>query len=87
MNQVTRSIFAVAMSILLLLSATSSAKDRPWFRYENANFDAYSDSSEKKVRKLLEELENFRAAAEQHLTFDIPAGAVKTQVVILNSEK
>ena len=50
-------------------------------------FEAYSDASEKKVRNLLEELENFRAAVEQVLVLEIPPGAAKTQVIILRSNR
>lgn len=76
-----------AASLFWLIASTAAAKERQWYRYENAYFEAYSDASEKKVYRLLDELENFRAAVAQVLTFEIPAGAAKTQVIILNSSR
>jgi len=82
----------IAMKFLLALTAVCwltsepvAAKERPWFKYENAYFEAYSDAPEKKVRKLLDELENFRAAVAQVVNIKIPDGVVKTQVVIFRS--
>lgn len=77
----------IAACLCWLTVGMAVAKERPWYKYENAYFEVYSDASEKKVRGLLEELENFRAAVAQILTFEIPAGAVKTQVIILRSKR
>lgn len=87
MKKACRALLGLTLSIVLIGAEPLNAKDRPWFRYENNYFEAFSDSSERKVRTLLEELENFRAAADQILSFDIPDGAVKTQVIIFNSKK
>ncbi len=78
-----------SLCILLATAITSdlAAKDKPWYKYENDYFEAYSDASEKKVRQLLEELENFRAAVIQINGGSVPDGAVKTQVVIFNSKR
>lgn len=80
------------LSFLCLALATTGspdvfAKDKPWYKYENQYFEAYSDASERKVRRLLEELENFRAAVIQLNGGSVPDGAVKTQVIIFNSKK
>ena len=73
-------VFVAATAFLGLNSA--EARERPWYKYENAHFEVYSNGKEKRVRQMAEELENFRAAAMQVLAFDIPVGAVKTQVIV-----
>ena len=60
---------------------------RPWHKYENKYFEGYSDASEKDVRQLLEELENFRAAVIQLNGSRIPDDSVKTRVIIFDSKK
>jgi len=86
MVKVTSSIPILAMAaICWLVPAGVVAKERPWFKYENAYFEAYSDASERKVRRLLKELENFRAAVIQTLNIQAPDNYVKTQVIIIDS--
>ena len=81
----TVTVIVAAVLILLIPGGTACGKERDWYKYENAYFEVYSDASEKRVRRLLEELENFRAAVVQMLNMSIPAGAVKTQVVVFRS--
>jgi hypothetical protein len=79
--------------ILLCLILTSTvtlgavAKARSWHKYENKCFAAYSDASEKEVRQLLDELENFRAAVIQLDGSRVPEGSVKTRVIIFRSKE
>ncbi len=73
--------------LIFALAPAAHAKERPWYKYENKYFEAYSDASEKKVMRLLEELENFRAAVIQLNGGQVPDSAEKTQVVIFNSRK
>jgi len=73
--------------LISVITIDAVAKDKPWHKYENDYFEAYSDASEKKVRRLLEELENFRAAVIQLNGGRVPDGAVKTQVVIFDSKR
>lgn len=54
-----RRLGALAL-VASLLAATGWSKDK-WIRLRSPNFEAYSNSSEKKSRKLLSELEQFRA--------------------------
>ena len=63
------------------------AKDKPWFKYENSHFEAYSNENERVTKKLLLKLENFRAAVLQVADIEVPAAAPKTQIVIFASEK
>jgi len=83
-----RQIVVMLSTCALLMAAVGSpAHARSWHKYENAYFEAYSDGSEKKVRKLLEELENFRAAVVQVMALEIPPGAAKTQVIMFRSAR
>jgi len=63
------------------------AKTKPWHKYENKYFVAYSDASEKDVRQLLEDLESFRAAVIQLNGSRVPEGSVKTRVIIFRSKE
>lgn len=89
MNKLTRwemtavAAFAIACHAI----GDANARESPWYKYENSYFEVYSNASEKRVRSLLTELEDFRAAVVQVLTLSIPPGAVKTQIVIFRSEK
>jgi hypothetical protein len=67
-----------------LLSATISQADneRPWSRYENDFFLAYSNADPSKAGKTLAALEQFRAAAFQIPSFVVPAGRPRTLVVL-----
>ena len=77
-------------TVLALIVVSSSlfglehahAREYPWYKYENAHFEVYSNGKKRKVLKMIEELENFRAAAVQVLAFEIPEDAVKTQVIV-----
>lgn len=76
---------AVALTVAtaaLFCVDTSTAKERPWYRYENAYFEVYSNGKERKVRRMVRELEDFRAAVAQVLAFDIPEDAIKTRVIV-----
>lgn len=75
------------LPVLLLIVPACYAAERDWFKYENAYFEAYSDAREKKVRELLDDLENFRAAVLQVGNFKVPDGAPKTQVLIFSSKR
>jgi hypothetical protein len=81
---VRKQTFLFCMLIFAFAPAVN-AKEKPWYKYENQYFEAYSDASEKKVMRLLRELENFRAAVMQLQGNRIPVDASKTQVVIFNS--
>jgi len=79
------------LASLCLIWATSVAfgaaeEARPWHKYENKYFEAYSDASEKDVRELLKDLENFRAAVIQLNGSRVPDGSAKTRIVIFESK-
>ena len=76
-----------AFAIACLAIGDADAGERPWYKYENGYFEVYSNASEKRVRSLLTELEDFRAAVVQVLTLSIPPAAAKTQIIIFRSEK
>ena len=46
-NIATRYLLVLAVTCWLI-PHLADAKERPWFKYENAYFQAYSDASEKK---------------------------------------
>lgn len=79
--------FHTPLALLVAVTATASAADDPWYRYENQYFTAYSDASEHSVRGLLEDLEEFRAAFMQISNVVVPAGAPKTIVVMTKTPK
>ena len=83
--KVTVQIAIVAIVLVSNVSAIGAEHD--WYKYENTYFEVYSNASEKSVRGLLQELENFRAAVVQVLALTIPPGSVKTQVVAFRSAK
>jgi len=76
---------SAAVSGFLCVANSTLAKAADWYRYENANFIAYSDAAEDKARELLEDLESFRSAFVQVSNITIPAVAPKTRVVITRS--
>jgi len=81
---------SLALLRLILTSTVTLdavAKTRPWHKYENEYFVAYSDASEKDVRQLLGDLENFRAAVIQLNGSRVPEGSVKTRVIIFRSKE
>ena len=53
-----------------------------WFRYENDFFVAYSNATNRQARKILEDLEYFRAAALRVPDIEMPRYTDKTLVVI-----
>lgn len=59
-----------------------SADNENWFRYENDFFIAYSNAESHQARKILEDLEYFRAAALRVPDIELPEDALKTLVVI-----
>lgn len=79
-------------AILLILALSNFAHPvlaapDPWFRYDNPHFAAYSNASEKHTRRLLYDLETFRAAFLQVGNVEIPASAQQTIVVITDNKK
>ena len=89
MNRLSRGgmVAVTAFAIACLAIGDADAREHPWYKYENGYFEVYSNAREKRVRSLLTELEDFRAAVVQVLTLSIPPGAVKTQIIIFRSEK
>ncbi len=77
-----------SLCLILVTSVSLGAVEevRPWHKYENKYFEAYSDASEKDVRQLLEELENFRAAVIQLNGSRVPDGSAKTRIIIFESK-
>jgi len=75
--------------LVLLFAMTGAvlAGSGSWYRYENSYFIAYSNASEKKTRKLLFDLESFRAAFVQVGNITIPETAEKTRVIIVRSKR
>ena len=78
---------AAAMCLFATSSGVVEAKERNWYKYENAHFEAYSDGSDRVTSDLLKELENFRAAVLQVVDIQVPQGTPKAQVFIFKSEK
>ena len=71
----------------IILSDPAAAREKPWYKYENSHFEAYSNENERVTKKLLLKLENFRAAVLQVANIEVPEGVPKTQVIIFASEK
>lgn len=72
------------------LSQAGEANDAEatgWFRYENDYFVAYSNAGNWLARKILEDLEYFRAAALRVPNIDMPRYAEKTLVIIPATEE
>ena len=67
------------------LTGAAFAGTKSWDRFENGYFIAYSSTSEKKTRKLLADLESFRAAFVQIGNITIPQTAPKTRIIIVRS--
>lgn len=63
------------------------AKGKPWIRYENSYFIAFSNAPEKRSIELLQELETFRAAFMQVGNVEVPADAPKTVVLITATQR
>ena len=73
--------------LVWLLPATPSLAADTWYKYENQYFEVLSNAKEKKARKLINELEHFRASVVQVSNIRIPETALKTQVLILKNTK
>ena len=63
------------------------AAESQWHKYENSHFIAYSDNSEPPVRRLLKELEYFRAAVIQFANIEVPPDTPKTHLVVFDSRR
>ena len=74
-------VFSLVL-IAQMFPVTSAAADGDWQQYENSHFTAYSNGSEEHATKILDSLEQFRAAAIQIPTFVIPEGRPKTLVIL-----
>lgn len=74
-------------SLVVVFANPAHAREKPWYKYENSHFEAYSNASEKTATKLLVELENFRGAVLQVANVKVPEGAAKVQVFIFSSTK
>jgi hypothetical protein len=70
-------VFITVAVIGLMMFGEATPSERGWYRYENSHFDVYSDESKRVVHKLLEELENFRAAVLQVADIEVPQHAPK----------
>ena len=83
------SIPAALVALALLVTVASSqhalAADEPWRKYESQHFVVHSNASKKKTRKILEELELYRAAVLQVSAWRIPPTAPKADVLIVRN--
>ena len=82
-------ILAAVVALAAVLGVpdmANAASEKPWYRYENRFFIAWSNASERVTRKLLEDLEEFRAAISQIGNFPVPADAPRTLVLITASK-
>lgn len=77
----------LAIISLLAGSTVAGAAATPWSRYDNPFFTAYSNASERTVRGLLQDLEEFRAAVLQVANVQIPVDAPTTLVLITANKK
>mgnify|MGYP001825498755 CR=1 FL=1 len=78
--------FFTVVSSLILLAGPAGAADKAWFSLENEHFVAYSSSSEKKVRAILEDLALVRAAMSQLTHLPLSESGPKTEVLVLKSK-
>lgn len=70
-------------ALCLLHSRSAKSEDgEGWFRYENDFFIAFSNADSRQARKVLEDLEYFRAAALRVPKIELPNDTKKTLVVI-----
>ena len=74
-------MLVVSLCVLSSGPAVSADSDE-WFRYENDFFLAYSNAESHQARKILEDLEYFRAAALRVPGIELPKDALKTIVLI-----
>ena len=81
-------LIVLATTFIANLSITdiALAKKKPWYRFENDHFVAFSNAPEKRARKLLIELEGFRAAFLQIGNITIPENSPKTRVYIVRNK-
>lgn len=74
------------LAACLILNTTQANSQEPessgWYRYDNDYFIAYSNASNRQARKILEDLEYFRAAALRVPDIEMPRYADKTLVLI-----
>lgn len=79
----------MALSLIALgLPATRAEQEAEdaWYRYENDYFLAYSNATNRQARKILEDLEYFRAAALRVPDLAMPRYSQKTLVIIPATE-
>ena len=75
-----RTMLVTFCSLMWITSLSADAQH--WTRYENDYFVAYSNADVDQAERILEALEQFRAAAFQIPSFVIPGGRPKTQVIL-----
>ncbi len=80
-------VCTLAICGLSLFFENADAKTRAYYQYENSHFIVLSNSSEARVRKLLNELEYFRAAAIQATDIATRSDAAKVIVVLTATTK
>jgi hypothetical protein len=73
-----------AATFALLAMPTTYAKDRTWVVLSNGNFEAFTDTSEKRAKELLLEMERFRVASETLLALAPPGDAVPVKVLLFH---
>lgn len=75
-------VMLVAGLCALISLPAMSADTESWFRYENDFFIAFSNAESRQARKILEDLEYFRAAALRVPGIELPEDSLKTLVLI-----
>jgi len=83
LTSVTRHLACLGIAIYAPIGAT---QETAWSRYENDFFVAFSNASNYQARKILEDLEYFRAAALRLPGIELPEDALKTLVIIPATE-
>ena len=74
-----------AMILLVVAPLQAEARDYPFKRYESGHFVVHSNASAKKTRKIVQELELFRAAVLQVSAWRIADTAPKAEVLVVRS--
>ena len=85
LNAMEKKSIAVVFLVVVLgicHGGIALAAESRWHKYENSHFIAYSDNSEPPVRRLLKELEYFRAAVIQFANIEVPPDTPKTHLVV-----
>ena len=82
-------ILALILGLIVLLPNQLYAKDdwQDWRGIENDYFRIYTNAKDKRVLKLLEELEKFRLVAEQAIVVKVPKDAPKSRIVLFKSRR